>query len=172
MTESAAPEPTKTEQEPAVEPRVASTPNEIVKRFSLMASAAGLIPFPVIDMVAVMAVQLKMLKDLSDHYGIRFSENRAKSILGSLIGSFGATPFLTPLVASGVKWIPGVGTLAALLALPGVAAASTYAVGRVFIQHFASGGTLLDFDPEKTRAFYEQQLREAQKNAEERKACS
>jgi uncharacterized protein (DUF697 family) len=167
---SAAPAtPTATEHRATVEPKVSSTPDDIVKRFSLMASAAGLIPFPVVDLAAVMALQLKMLKELSDHYGIRFSENRVKNVLGSLIGSFGAAPLVTPLVASAVKSIPVVGTLAAFLALPGVAAASTYAVGRVFVQHFASGGTFLDFDPEKTRAFYEQQLREAQKNAEERK---
>jgi hypothetical protein len=36
--------------------------------------------------------------------------------------------------------------------------ASTYAVGRVFIQHFESGGTLLTFDPAKVRDYYTHQL--------------
>lgn len=161
---------TATEHRATVEPRVSSTPDDIVKRFSLMSSAAGLIPFPIIDLAVLMALQLKMLKELSDHYGIKFSEHRVKNVLGSLIGSFGAAPIVTPIIVSSVKWIPGIGTIAAFLALPGVAAASTYAVGRVFIQHFASGGTFLDFNPEKTKAYYEQELREAQKNAEERKA--
>ena len=167
-TPTPTPTPTETEHRATVEPRVGSTPDDIVKRFSLIASAAGLIPFPIIDLTAVLAIQLKMLKELSDHYGIRFSEHRVKNVLGSLIGSFVA-PLVTPIVVSMVKSIPGVGTIAAFLALPGIAAASTYAVGRVFIQHFESGGTFLDFDPEKTRAFYQQQLREAQKNAEELK---
>ena len=32
--------------------------------------------------------------------------------------------------------------------------ASTYAVGRVFIQHFESGGTFLTLDPDKVKAHY------------------
>jgi hypothetical protein len=30
----------------------------------------------------------------------------------------------------------------------------TYAIGKVFVQHFESGGTLLDFQPEKMRKYY------------------
>lgn len=152
-----------------VEPKVTSAPDGIVKRHVLMATAASCIPVPLVDMAAVMGFQLMMIKELSEHYGIKFSENRVKNIIGSLIGSFGAAPVLTPLAVSAVKWIPGFGMLASLLAMPGVAAASTYALGKVFVQHFASGGTFLDFNPEKTRAYYEQQFREAQKQAEERK---
>jgi hypothetical protein len=38
--------------------------------------------------------------------------------------------------------------------MPAVAAASTWATGKVFIRHFESGGTFLDFDPAKARAYY------------------
>ena len=38
------------------------------------------------------------------------------------------------------------------------AGASTYAVGKVFTEHFASGGTFLTFDPEKVRKYYEQEF--------------
>jgi hypothetical protein len=44
----------------------------------------------------------------------------------------------------------------------GFASASTYAVGRVFIQHFESGGTFLDFDPDKVRAHFEAEFKKAQ----------
>ena len=40
-------------------------------------------------------------------------------------------------------------------------AASTYAVGQIFIQHFESGGTLLTFDPERVRAHYRKLYNEA-----------
>ena len=40
--------------------------------------------------------------------------------------------------------------------MPLIAGASTYAVGKVFYRHFASGGTFLTFDPEKARAYYEE----------------
>ena len=36
----------------------------------------------------------------------------------------------------------------------------TYAAGRVFHQHFASGGTFLTFDPDKVREYYAQMLEE------------
>jgi hypothetical protein len=35
--------------------------------------------------------------------------------------------------------------------------AFTYAVGQVFIQHYATGGTMLDFDTTKARTFMSEQ---------------
>jgi len=46
---------------------------------------------------------------------------------------------------------------------PALDAASTWATGKVFIRHFESGGTFLDFDPGKARAYYAEQF-EAVKN--------
>jgi len=37
--------------------------------------------------------------------------------------------------------------------MPVLSAGATYAVGKAFIQHFASGGTLLDFNPPDYRDF-------------------
>jgi uncharacterized protein (DUF697 family) len=56
---------------------------------------------------------------------------------------------------------PALGLLGALT-LP---SASTYALGKVFTEHFESGGTFLTFDPEKARALYDKALTE--KAAEE-----
>jgi hypothetical protein len=38
--------------------------------------------------------------------------------------------------------------------MPSSSAAFTYAVGKVFLQHFASGGTFLDFDPKTVREYF------------------
>jgi len=35
--------------------------------------------------------------------------------------------------------------------LPTSAAATTYALAKIFIQHFESGGTFLDFEPSRVR---------------------
>jgi uncharacterized protein (DUF697 family) len=59
-----------------------------------------------------------------------------------------------------LKAIPGVGGLIGMVASPALAGASTYALGKVFIQHFESGGTLLDFDPAKMKAYYASQYEE------------
>ncbi len=52
--------------------------SQLVDRFSLWSGAAGLIPVPLIDVVAVGGVQLQMLRRLSEIYGVPFTDNRAK----------------------------------------------------------------------------------------------
>lgn len=41
--------------------------------------------------------------------------------------------------------------------MPALSACATWVIGKVFVQHFASGGTLLDFDPPEYRRFIETQ---------------
>ena len=41
--------------------------------------------------------------------------------------------------------------------MPAFSAGATYLIGKVFIQHFASGGTLLDFNPPDYREFIKAQ---------------
>jgi uncharacterized protein (DUF697 family) len=107
----------------------------------------------------VAGVQIKMLNEISKLYGIPFSENRAKNLIAALIGTAGTGAF-TGLVASCLKVIPVVGTIGGAVSMSVVAGATTFAIGKVFVQHFASGGTFLDFDPVRTRAYFEEQLRE------------
>jgi uncharacterized protein (DUF697 family) len=52
-----------------------------------------------------------------------------------------------------LKAIPVVGTALATIVTPTLSAGLTYAIGRVFIQHFESGGNLLDFNPPDYREF-------------------
>lgn len=41
--------------------------------------------------------------------------------------------------------------------------AVTFAVGKVFVQHFETGGTLLDFDPVAVEAFFTKKMQEGRK---------
>jgi uncharacterized protein (DUF697 family) len=61
---------------------------------------------------------------------------------------------LAPIAASVLKMIPIVGQVGGVVAMGATAGASTYAVGRVFDMHFASGGTLLDFDATKVKSVF------------------
>jgi uncharacterized protein (DUF697 family) len=129
---------------------------ELVDRLSLWSGAAGLIPVPLVDIAAVGGVQLHMLHRLSEIYGVPFSENRGKSILTSLAGAvIPATAATT--TTSLMKGVPGIGTAIGALTMPAVAACATWVIGRVFIKHFASGGTLLDFSPPDYRDFIKAQ---------------
>jgi uncharacterized protein (DUF697 family) len=132
----------------------------LVDRFSLWSGAAGLIPLPFVDIVAVGGVQLEMLRRLSDIYGVPFIENRGKSIIASLAGSVlpASTATTTAMgVTSALKSIPGIGTAISAFTMPVFSAGATYVIGKVFIQHFASGGTLLDFNPPDYREFIKAQ---------------
>jgi uncharacterized protein (DUF697 family) len=133
---------------------------KLVDRFTLWSGGAGLIPIPLADIAAVGGVQIQMLRRLSEIYNVPFSENAGKSVLaglaGSLIPASAATTTAMGLT-SALKLIPGVGTMIAAVTMPAFSAGATYLIGKVFIQHFASGGTLLDFNPPDYREFIKAQ---------------
>jgi len=130
--------------------------SQLVDRLSLWSGAAGLIPLPLVDMAAVGGVQLYMLRRLSEIYKIPFSENIGKSIVSSLAGA--VIPVTTAATAGSImKGVPIVGTVIGALTMPAVAVGATWIIGKVFIKHFASGGTLLEFNPSDYREFIKMQ---------------
>jgi uncharacterized protein (DUF697 family) len=136
----------------------ASDAPRIIKRYAMWAAGAGVLPLPLIDMALIGGIQLKMVYELSKAYGLPFQESRAKTLIGALVGSvvpYGvASSGIVGGLASLVKAVPVVGPIVAFTFAPALASASTYAVGRVFSQHFASGGTLLTFDSERMREHF------------------
>jgi hypothetical protein len=88
-------------------------------------------------------------------YGVPFSDNLGKSVLASLLGSM--VPVTSAMgVTTALRGMPILGLLASL-AMPSLSAGATFMIGRVFIEHFASGGTLLDFNPWDYREFIKSQ---------------
>lgn len=142
-----------------------SQAEEIVNNYIPWSMGAGLIPVPLADVAALTGIQVKMLADLSKHYGVEFSENRGKSIVLSLLGSLGTTTLALGTVGSIVKAIPGIGTWVGAVTLPVFGAAVTYAIGKVFIQHFESGGTFLNFDGMKAKKAFAETFEEGKKEA-------
>ncbi len=53
-----------------------------------------------------------------------------------------------------LKSVPFVGSFLGMVSVPFSAAGLTWAIGRVFVQHFASGGNFLTFDPAKVRQHF------------------
>jgi uncharacterized protein (DUF697 family) len=142
---------------------------DLVKKHALAAAGIGLIPMPAVDFVALTALQVNLLRKLSDFYGIAFTEEIGKKVVGALAGGYAPVALALP-VASLLKAIPIVGQTTGILAMSAVAGASTYAVGKVFVQHFESGGTFLNFDPAAVREYYREQFKEGSsvvKNASE-----
>jgi len=150
----------------------AASADKIIKKYTLWAMGFGIIPVPILDLVTVTGVQLKMVADLAEYYHQEFSQSWGKASIGALVGGISATGLAYGTFGSLVKAIPGVGTLFGMVAVPAMAGATTYAVGRVFQMHFASGGTMLTFDADKMRSYYEQQLRDGVRVAENAQAQS
>jgi uncharacterized protein (DUF697 family) len=118
----------------------------VVKRLSLWSGAAGLIPIPLVDLAAVGGVQIEMLRRISKIYAVPFSQNSGKALIAGIAGSM--IPASSGVGATSlIKGIPGIGTAVSLLTMPTLSMGATYAIGMAFIQHFATGGTLLDFNP-------------------------
>src|SRR6516225_174094 len=130
--------------------------SKLVDRFAIWSGVAGLVPLPVVDVLAVGGLQLQLLRRLSQIYDVEFSENRGKALIAALAGCM--IPATSGMgAASALKAIPVVNILAAGFVMPVLSAGATYAIGKAFIQHFESGGTLLDFNPPDYREFVKAQ---------------
>lgn len=137
----------------------------VVLHHQRLAFGAGLVPVPLVDFLAVTGIQIRMLSKLSGIYEIPFAENRAKVIISSLLGAVVPTG-IGGSVSSLLKAVPLVGQALGVLTMPVFAYAATHAVGRVFIQHFETGGTLLDFDAEATREHFRREFTKGKAEAE------
>jgi uncharacterized protein (DUF697 family) len=158
--ETRKPEPVRAQtapSDPAAKDRRARA-TQVVKRLSLWSGAAGLIPLPLIDLAAVGGVQVEMLRRISKIYGVPFSQNSGKAVIAGVVGSM--IPASSGVgAASLIKGMPVLGTAIGMLTTPTLSVGATYAIGMAFIQHFETGGTLLDFNPPDYREFLKPQPR-------------
>ena len=132
---------------------------DAVKNHVIVATSVSLIPLPLVDLAAVMGLQVKLMHSLCKLYDVPFKEKLVRSLLTSLASGAGALVAMASL-SSLAKAIPALGTLAGSAGMSATAAAVTYATGQVFIQHFERGGTLLDFDPVKFKELFKAKVKE------------
>ncbi|MDD5033381.1 MAG: YcjF family protein [Methylococcaceae bacterium] len=143
----------------------------LIKNYVLTSAGVALVPFPLVDLAGIMALQIKLVHGLAKHYDVPFKENLVKSLLTSLLS--GATSVVGFLgLASLAKSVPVLGTLGGMGGVAITAGSVTYAVGQVFARHFESGGTLLDFDPQKMKSLFKRELKKGQEAAAEAKGNS
>lgn len=134
--------------------------DKVIKRNMMYAIGAGIVPVPVFDLAVISGLQMKMLYQLSGIYEVSFPRSLVKSTLASLIGGLGVFPVAAALAGSVTKFIPVVGNLIGLISLPITAGAVTYAIGKVFVMHFESGGTFLNFNAKKMQAYFAEMYKE------------
>jgi uncharacterized protein (DUF697 family) len=115
----------------------------ITHRYVLASAAAALVPVPGIDVTVMAGIHIALIKALTEHYGESFSDHAARNIVMAIgvtllpgtLGSIASQRYL--------KLLPfGLGSLTQSAA----SAAASYALGRVIMAHFETGGTLDSFD--------------------------
>jgi len=137
---------------------------KLAKHHVLASMGVGLVPLPVVDMVALTGIQLDMIRKLSAEYNVPFRQDAGKSIVTSLMGGF-LPVTLGCALASMIKFIPLIGQTTGAVTMPVISGASTYAIYKVFVQHFESGGTFLDLDPSKVKSYFSEQFAKGKKFA-------
>ena len=116
----------------------------IVEKYMWSAGGvAALSPFPLVDLAAGCAVSTKMVVDLAHVYRQPIDLEAASNLLGQMgknliavLGLSAATPAVAAGVASLLKTIPGIGTIAGGAMQGVVMALVTRWIGAVFIEYF------------------------------------
>lgn len=133
--------PTRAEFEAA---RRRSLAGAIVKRHSAYSAVGGIIPLPIANVASITAVIVRMVKVLSDLYGVPFERDRARAIVIGLMGGAMPTGLAAVTTSTLIYVVPGSNLIGlAVSSLAG--AACTRGIGRIFVEHFESGATLTDF---------------------------
>lgn len=117
-----------------------------IHRYAIWSAGVSVIPLPVLDTIALTGLQVKMLSALASAYGVDFSATAGRAMIASLLSAGGAQGLSGSLLMRMIRGVPVAGWIAGWLVMPAAAGGLTYAVGRVFAQHFASGGSILGFD--------------------------
>ncbi|HWV55141.1 DUF697 domain-containing protein [Pseudorhodoplanes sp.] len=114
---------------------------KIVDRHKMYAGLGGLLPMAAVNVAGVTAVILRMVKTLSDLYGIPFERDKTRSIVIGLMG--GAAP--TGLAAAAATTLSFAAPIAGAvgLAVSSVAAAAlTRRIGLHFVERFETEAIL------------------------------
>jgi uncharacterized protein (DUF697 family) len=125
--------------------------NDAIKNHVIASMAVGLVPIPGVDLAGTLAVQVRMVHQICGIYDVTLRDNAATTVVLALVGSLMPVVLAGGLV-SGLKVIPGLGSLSGAAGVSLLGGAMTYAIGSVFQQHLESHDSLIDFDPTKVRS--------------------
>jgi len=138
----------------------AEAADRIVRHHVYASMGVSLLPFPLLDFAALTGIQLNMLRNIAKLHGVPFSKGKIRNTLLSLFGGAFPTIHASPLAASVTKLFPVAGQTAGVTAMPILAGATTYAIGRLVAHHMAWGGTFETLDPEKVKSDYAEMFEE------------
>jgi uncharacterized protein (DUF697 family) len=126
--------------------------------YSTLAATVAAVPFPVVDLVLLAAIQSRMVYHLAEIYGQALTGRRFLEIAGTLgIGLFVRQGWRMLL-----KWIPFLGPVLGSVTGGAVAGASTFALGKAFCWYYRAIHEGHVPRPEDLRRYYKEQLTHAE----------
>jgi uncharacterized protein (DUF697 family) len=115
----------------------------IVERHATYSAAGGIIPVPLVNVASVTAIIVRMVRALSTLYGVPFERDRARAVVVALVGGTMPTGLAAVTTSTLYYVVPGAALIG--LAVSAVtASACTRNIGRIFVEHFERGETLID----------------------------
>ena len=118
----------------------------IVHRYMAMSAGAALIPFAGVDVAALAGIHIGLIKELCEHYDVDFTEHTARNVLIGVAGSVIPGTVGSILGRKILGMLPVGSALFGWGLMSAGSAAFSYGIGRLFIEHFEGGGTLLSLD--------------------------
>ncbi len=119
-----------------------SAARKIIERHRTYAAVGGLFPLPVVNIAGVTAIIVRMVKQLSDLYGVPFERDRTRSMIVGLMGGAVPTGLGAATASTLVFVVPG-SALFGLAVSAITAGALTRGIGLVFLEHFESAAMSL-----------------------------
>jgi len=119
---------------------------QIVHRYVLVSAGAGLITLPIVDVSALAAVHVALIRDITAYYGLEFSEHAARNIVIAIGASLVPGAFGSILGRRALRALPFVSPAAGLATMAACSAFVSYGLGTMFVRHYEAGGTLTNFD--------------------------
>ncbi len=123
-------------------PEMENESRKIIRKYTLIASGAALLPYDFVDVISCTAAQALMIKDLCGLYDVSYSDRLANVAFWSATGSV-ATKIITAAVGTVISNSGFNG-----IDLTGAAVAGIYTatVGEFYKLHLRDGGTLADIN--------------------------
>jgi uncharacterized protein (DUF697 family) len=133
--------------------------NAIVSKYAAWSSAFGVLPIPFADIAGISGTQVAMVVALCKHYDVPFSEKWVRAILSAIAGGVAPWAVTSGVVSTFLKGVPGWGLGVGFVGMAGLSNLASRTIGKLFIEHFESGGTLEDVDTAAMKASLSEEMK-------------
>ena len=113
----------------------------IVERYANGSAIGGAIPVPLVNAAAITALMVRMVKSLSELYGVPFERSRTRAVVVALMGGALPTGFATIATSTLSYVVPGL-NLIGLAVASVTSGAYARSIGQLYIEHFESGAAV------------------------------